>query len=250
MFCPHCGKAISESQAFCQFCGGATAVQAAVIPGTGRSKTAWEDERTQWTFGGLLETLKGSLFNPSEFFRTMNVTGGLTGPMLYAMIVGMAGIMMFYFWQIALRDTYPASLSSSLQGANMFSGVGMGVMAVVTPFAIIAGLFLGSGMLHLLLLMVRGSKNGFEATFRVVAYAYGSNIFMAVPFCGGFIAALWNIVVVIIGLKEAHGTSGGKAAFAVLFPVLLCCAIAVLFSILVLGTMAASFGTMPQQPWK
>jgi hypothetical protein len=98
--------------------------------------------------------------------------------------------------------------------------------------------------------MVRGSKNGFEATFRVMAYAYGSNIFMAVPFCGGFIAALWNIVVVIIGLKEAHGTSGGKAAFAVLFPVLLCCAVAVLFSILVLGTVAASFGTMPHQPWK
>jgi hypothetical protein len=250
MFCPHCGKEIAENQAFCQFCGGTLTLTA---PGTGRSKTAWEAEATQWTFGGLVTTLKGSLFNPSEFFRTMNVAGGLTGPMLYAMIVGMAGIMLLYFWQIVLRDTYPASLSSSIQGTagiNMFTGVSMGVMAVVTPFLIIAGLFLGSGMLHLLLLMVRGSKNGFEATFRVMAYAYGSNIFMAVPFCGGFIAALWNIVVVIIGLKEAHGTSGGKAAFAVLFPVLLCCAVAVLFSILVLGTVAASFGTMPHQPWK
>jgi hypothetical protein len=132
----------------------------------------------------------------------------------------------------------------------MFSGVGMSVMAVITPFMIIAGVFLGSGMLHLLLLMVRGAKNGFESTFRVVAYAYGSNIFMAVPFCGGFIAALWNIVVVIIGLKEAHGISGGKAAFAVLFPLILCCAFVVLFSILVLGTVAASFGTMPHQLWK
>lgn len=249
MFCPHCGKEISEGQAFCQFCGGAAAVPAAPS-GTGRSKTAWEDERTQWTFGGLLATLKGSLFAPAEFYRTMNVTGGLTGPMLYAMIVGMTGIMLFYFWQIALRDAYPPGLSSSLQGTNLFTGLGMGVMAVVTPFAIIAGLFLGSGMLHLFLLMVRGSRNGFEATFRVMAYAYGSNIFMAVPFCGSFIAALWNIVVVIIGLREAHGTSGGKAAFAVLFPVLLCCAFAVLFTILVLGTVAASFGTMPHQPWK
>jgi hypothetical protein len=252
MFCPHCGKEIAENQTFCQFCGGATAITA-TTPGTGRSKTAWEEAATQWTFSGLVTTLKGSLFNPTEFFRMMNVTGGLTGPMLYAMIVGTTGIMLFYFWQIALRDTYPASLTSGLQGTagvTMFTGVGMGVMAVITPFVIIAGLFLGSGMLHLLLLMVRGAKNGFEATFRVMAYAYGSNIFMAVPFCGGFIAALWNIVVVIIGLKEAHGTSGGKAAFAVLFPVILCCAFAVLFSILVLGTVAASFSTMPHQPWK
>jgi hypothetical protein len=55
---------------------------------------------------------------------------------------------------------------------------------------------------------------------------------------------------VVIGLRDAHGTSGGKAAFVVLFPLIMCCAFVVLFSLLVLGTVAASFGTMPQQPWK
>jgi uncharacterized membrane protein len=71
-----------------------------------------------------------------------------------------------------------------------------------------------------------------------------------VPFCGAIIASLWTIVLAIIGLKEAHGTTGGKASFAVLFPLIMCCAVAILFFLLVLGTVAASFGTMPYRPWK
>ncbi len=46
----------------------------------------------------------------------------------------------------------------------------------------------------------------------------------------------------IIGLKEAHETSGGKAAAAVLFPLLFCCGLAVLAIALFMGAVAASFG--------
>lgn len=252
MFCPHCGKEIAEHQAFCQFCGGSSA---AALPSqrTGRAKTAWEEEGTQWTFGGLATTLRESLFSPSEFFRRMNVTGGLTNPMLYAMITGMTGIMLFYVWQILLHDTAPEFLSSGVKGpagVDLFSGSGLIITAVCTPFIIIAGVFVWAGILHLLLLLVRGARNGFEATFRVVAYGYGANIFLAVPFCGGVLSILWAIVLAIIGLKEAHGTSGGKAAFAVLFPLILCCASIVLFALLVLGTVAGSIGTMPNHLWK
>jgi hypothetical protein len=99
-------------------------------------------------------------------------------------------------------------------------------------------------------MIVRGAKNGFEATFRVVSYSIGAYVFLMVPFCGAIISGLWTVVLAIIGLKEAHGTTGGKAAFAVFFPLIMCCAIVMLFSLLVLGTVVSSFGTMPHQPWK
>lgn len=252
MYCPSCGKEIADQQAFCQFCGGAMPQHPSAQP-PGRGKTPWEDEATQWTFRGLAATLKSSLFHPSEFFRRMNVTGGMTAPLVYAVITGMAGIMLFDFWQIVLRESGPAFLPSQLHeaaGGDLLSRVGMGIVAVIMPFLVIGGIFIAAGLLHLLLLTVRGAKNGYEATFRAVAYAYGTNILMAIPFCGLVLAAIWNIVVVIIGLKEAHGTTGGKAMFVVLFPLILCCASAVLFALLVLGTVASSFGTMPSQPWK
>ena len=250
MFCPHCGKEVSEGHVFCQFCGGAIAsAESALSPG--RAKTAWEDPSTRWTLQGLISSLKGSLFAPANFFRSMNVTGGITDPLLYALITGMVSWMIYYFWQIVLHD--PLSSYIPLKGASDFDllrGTGIVAAAIITPFILIASLFIWSGMLHLLLMMVRGAKNGFEATFRVVSYSIGAYIFLMIPFCGAIISALWTIVIAIIGLKEAHGTTGGKASFAVLFPLIMCCSIVMLFFLLVLGTVATSFGTMPHQPWK
>jgi hypothetical protein len=249
MFCQHCGKEIMEGQTFCQFCGGRTA--AAPAPGLGRRKTAWEEEGTQWTFEGLITTLKGSLFSPSEFFRKMNVTGGLSNPLLYAMITGMIGWMAYYFWEIVFHDTFGDLLPSKAHsGLDVFAGTGLAVKAMLTPFMLIIGLFIWAGVLHLLLLLVRGAKNGFEATFRVVSYVNGASIFLIMPLCGALLCAIWTLVLAVIGLRDAHGTSGGKATVVVLFPLILCCAFIALFSVLVLGTVAASLGTMPPQPWK
>jgi len=249
MFCQHCGKEIREGQAFCQFCGGSTT--AAPAPGAGRRKTAWEEEGTQWTFGGLMATLKESLFSPSVFFRRMNVTGGLANPLLYALITGMVGWMAYYFWEIVFHDTFSDLLPSKAHSSlDVFADTGLAVKAMLTPFLLIIGLFIWAAILHLLLVLVRGAKNGFEATFRVVSYINGASIFLIMPLCGGILCAIWTLVLMVIGLRDAHGTSGGKAAFVVLFPLVLCCAFIALFSVLVLGTVAASFGMMPQQPWK
>jgi hypothetical protein len=181
----------------------------------------------------------------------MNVTGGLSDPLLYALIVGMAGVMTSYFWQILFQETFQGFMTPDMKGAGLdfFRNIGMAAVAIVSPFLIIFGLFLWSGFLHLLLMLVRGAKNGFEATFRVVSYANGANLFLAIPFCGGMIALIWTMVISIIGLKEAHGTSGGKASFAVLFPLILCCGLAMLVVLMIIGAAAASIGTMQHQ-WR
>ena len=249
MFCPHCGNEVLEGQAFCQFCGGKTG--AVPAPFAGRSHTAWEAEDSQWSFRGLMATLRESLFSPSAFFQKMNVTGGLTNPLLYAMITGMVGWMAYYFWEIVFHDTFRDLLPSKAHsGLVVFAETGLAVKALVTPFMLIIGLFIWAGILHLLLLLVRGAKNGFEATFRVVSYINGASVFLVLPLCGGLLCGIWTLVLAVIGIRDAHGTSGGKAAFVVLFPLILCCAFIALFSILVLGTVAASFETMYQQPWK
>jgi len=195
--------------------------------------------------------MKDSLFAPTNFFHTMNVTGGITDPMLYALITGMVSWMVYYLWQIVLHD--PLASYMPLKGSSDFAvlqGTGIVAVAFCMPFLLIASLFIWSGALHLLLMMVRGAKNGFEATFRVVSYSVGAYVFLMIPFCGAIISAVWTIVIAIIGLREAHGTTGGKASFAVLFPLIMCCAMASLFFLLIVGSVAASFGNMPYQPWK
>jgi len=181
----------------------------------------------------------------------MFVTGGVTDPLLYALITGMVSWMLYYFWKIVLHDPLGGyNLFKGASDLDLFQSVGIAALSVCLPFILIVSLFVWSGILHVLLMMVRGANNGFEATFRAVAYSMGAYVFLAVPFCGALLTGIWTAVLAIIGLKEAHGTTGGKAAFAVLFPLIMCCTAVVLFSLLVLGTVVASFGTMPPQPWK
>ena len=75
--------------------------------------------------------------------------------------------------------------------------------------------------MHVLLLLVRGNTNGFEATFRVMAYSQATQVWSVIPFVGGFIGWCWRAVIQIIGLKEAHQIGYGKIFVAFLIPVAL-----------------------------
>jgi len=88
---------------------------------------------------------------------------------------------------------------------------------------VIIGYFIAAGVLHLCLLIIGGARRDFEATFRVVCYAAGANLFNIVPFCGGLVAWLWNAVLNVIGVREAHEISTGRALLAYCLPALVCC---------------------------
>jgi hypothetical protein len=247
MFCSHCGKAIAEGQTFCLNCGARLAEPA---PPTGeRGKTPWEDREARGFFSGLFTTVRDTLFRPSEFFRKMPVTGGLTDPLLYALIVGMIGLMFSYFWQVLLQGAIQDAVLPGMKtvaGQHLLRGIGMAALAFFSPFLIILWLFVWSGFLHLFLMMVKGARSGFEATFRVAAYGASTNLFLIIPFCGSIFAGIWAIVITIIGLREAHETTGGKAAFAVFFPLVVCCGLILAAIALFVGFAAVSFGTLMQ----
>ncbi len=244
MFCPQCGKEVSDNQAYCHYCGSLLTEPTVAVSG-GRSKTAWEDRAISGFFKGLLRTLKETLIAPSQFFKKMTVAGGLTDPLLYAMIVGMVGLTFLYIWDILLHVPLRSFMTTELRVAadrTLVGTLGTVVTAVMTPFMLIFWLFLVSGMLHLFLLMVRGARAGFEATFRVVSYGISPFVFLAIPVCGMPVTSLWIIILIIIGLKEAHEISAGKAAFSVLFPFIFCCGLIMLGIAIFLSAIAASFG--------
>jgi hypothetical protein len=80
-------------------------------------------------------------------------------------------------------------------------------------------MFIYSAILHLLLLMVRGGKNGFEATFRVVAYSQAAQVWELIPIVGSWIGGVWQLIVQVVGLREIHGVSYLRIILAFLLPV-------------------------------
>jgi hypothetical protein len=114
-------------------------------------------------------------------------------------------------------------------------------MIILAPILVIIGVFIGAAILHLMLMIVGGANNGFEATVRVVCYAQTYQLAGIIPICGGLVSLVWSIVLYVVGLAAAHRTTQGKAVLAVLLPVVLCCAfmVAMLFMGVLAGVAAS-----------
>jgi hypothetical protein len=118
---------------------------------------------------------------------------------------------------------------------------------VFVPICATIGLFIGSLIIHFALGLFGGQKHPYETTFRTMAYAFGSSQPIAIiPFCGGFIGAIWGLIVAIVGLSQTQETTTGKAAAAVLTPTVICCGLLAIFwgmliALILGGAAAGSF---------
>jgi hypothetical protein len=116
------------------------------------------------------------------------------------------------------------------------------------PVLAIVGLFVGSAILHICLMLVGAteqSPSGFEGTLKVVSYSQIAGLAAVVPFIGGMVLAIWLLILEVLGFAAVHRTSQGKALAGVLIPVVLCCLcgtmIAVFFGAMIAAALAGAF---------
>jgi len=243
--CPRCQQPLPEPPTrFCPNCGYDTqAAGEPIVPGGPEVGGAlpggvppagggppWERRQQIGFASALVETTQQVLTSPSDFFRSMPVTGGISGPLLYGVIAGYIGLVASALYSFILRSAMGSSWSFG-RGSEfdrimpmLSSGMGLVGQVVFGPLAVAIGLFVVSAIVHVCLLALGGATNGFEATFRVAAYSEAAMVIRIVPVCGDVVAIIYYVILAVIGVSEAHRISGLKAAAAVLLPfVLLCC---------------------------
>lgn len=181
----------------------------------------WEERKDLGFFKAIFETVRSVLFSPTNLFSQMRIDGGISDPLLYAVIIGTVCSWIGILWQIPLQWLL-FLISPDKEDAIISSGIMIGV-TIFMPLFIVIGLFIGAGILHLCLMLVGGNKEGFEATFRVIAYSTSAQVGAIIPLCGGLIAGIWGLVVEIIGLKKVHQTTTLKAILAILLPIIAVC---------------------------
>ena len=210
-------------------------------------QTPWERRSQIGIVNALIETTKQVLLQPVVFFRSMPVTGGLGDPLLYAVIIGYAGLLVSTIYNLVFRGVLTSSLSrfggnSEMEQLASFmqGGTGVVINLILGPVFIVVFLFVSAGIFHLVLLALGGAARGFEGTFRVAGYSQAASIFNIIPVCGGLVGLVYVIVLLVIGLSEAHGISRGKAAAGVLIPfVILCCCCSGIIAAAVFGMAGA-----------
>lgn len=238
MTCPQCGFEQPESDE-CGRCGIVISKfmqyqdMARSIEGQVR-EISMEEKISPWESGGgffwaYLRTTKEALFSPTQFFKKVSAGEGYWSPLIYGVLSGLIGfgVSLVYQWFL-FSSLIPPRVHAFIPYNLILTFALIGI-----PLMTASSIFIGSAITHLCIMIVGGNKKGFQATFRAISYSFCAHLFDIIPFIGSLIGSIYMIILVIIGVREGHGITTGKAALAVLLPLIVVLGLGILAAILI-----------------
>lgn len=195
---------------------------------------------------GIAELIYGTLFSPTATFRRISHDP----PLFYGFIVFVAVV----FLTSVVYTLVPPDISeipSPLAGVFAQAKPLIGIAGAMFAFI---GWFIQGGVLHLFA-EILGGKGRAIGVLTVIALSNVPRVlvipiqvisyFMAGSFIGSFLTVastlivfFWEIVLTVIGLREVHQFSTGRAVGALLIPLGLILLIIVILTIIVIGVAA------------
>lgn len=180
-----------------------------------------------------------ALTKPMAFFERVPITEGLGAPLRFQYLLAVPMMMLMAFMGLFMGII--GKLAGAESGAKapppawLFPALS-GFYTVMVPIGVVVGFFLGGVLLHGLLWVWGGLRNGRELKQTLRAFGY----FMAfyslaslVP-CLNYIVPLVAPVPLGLGLARLHRTDPWRGVCAAYSPVLFCC----LFAAGLVGAMA------------
>lgn len=250
--CPQCQftAQVSDSKllgpaasSVCPRCGTAILLQPSAPPATSPAEAPprpeerrfpWETRTSALDLGALWRTTREILFHPKRAFSSASYDAGSRSALIYALVYGSLGQILAIYW-----GTLGGILEGTIETGTVETTLLFAGTALLTPVFFLIVLYLGAGLVHLFLKLLRGVRRPFAATFQVAAYVCGATSLVnllplsLLPVVGGMIISVWALVLNCIGLASAHQTSTARALLALVLPLLLLVGIAVLFALLV-----------------
>lgn len=170
----------------------------------------------------FIEKVKGFLLEPSKTFDALKEEPLEEALKYYAVIAAI------YSALLALLLAFAGNLVGTIMGfgnMGMMMGAGTGIGAAITFFVrfmiiAIVGAFIGGAILHIFVYIV-GGRRGIAQTIK--AGMYGSTpslLFGWIPVIN-FIAMIWSLVAQIIGIRQLHELTTGKAILVVILPIII-----------------------------
>jgi hypothetical protein len=233
--CPFCNGELPEPRPdACPHCTATLPPEATGPVALAQSSVPFEQDGDFFT--RFVETFKKVIANPVEFFSGMT-DGDLGRPILYSVIVQTIATAISIVWHLMF-----GGMQSALMGIDpsvfAIQTSFMIMLLVFSPLFALIGLFISSGIYHLMLMLLGSGQRGFGITLRAVAYGGTPLVFAVVPLCGSSIGGIWAIVLAILGATYGHRTDGWRATLAYFLPLIVCCCLA--FGMLwMFGTLAA-----------
>jgi hypothetical protein len=148
--------------------------------------------------GTVLEVIT----SPAGFFRQMPRTGGFLPPLLFMVLMGVAGGLL----QVVLALVG--------LGGDLVSGL---LAVILMPLLVGIFGFIGAAILFLFWKII-GSQESFETAFRCGAYTAAilplTTVFNIIPYLGSIMGLVWMTYLLVVASTEVHGIAAKKAWIA------------------------------------
>jgi hypothetical protein len=188
----------------------------------------------------FVQTAREIIVNPVSFFSGIRRQGDFLNPLLFAIICAVISGLLAGIISLLI------SLATGNGIGSAFGGL-FGAL-IITPIVTAIGLFVWAAIYHLLVvLIIKPSHAGYEATFRVVAYASVLQLvswLAAIPILGILVLiaiVIYGVVLSVLGIREIHSTTTGRAAAVVLIPAIIFGLLALIIGVAIVAILAAAF---------
>jgi len=180
----------------------------------------WERRDRYGFLNALYLTIKDVLLAPGTFFGRMPSRVGLVQPLFFAIVLGVLATFLHWMYTLAgsSLQVFVAEDVAEVMRAPIYTFFSF----LFSPVLVAVGIFFQAGLTHLMLMLLGGNRLGFEATFRVAAYSEATSVLLMLPGCGAFLALVWSLVVMVVGLYRIHDIEPWKAVLAVILPTVIC----------------------------
>lgn len=165
----------------------------------------------------FLDTTARVIRWPTSFFRQLPRRAGYLNPAVYGVtcvvISALLGVAVYLLvgGPPVMSLFVPTDAAGSTAVWVLLDALASGLL----------GLFVGAVVTHVAVRIVVGYENtGLEATFRVLAYSAALFLLDWIPYVG-WVFTLYSFYVALVGIREVHRTTTGKALGALLLPLLL-----------------------------
>jgi hypothetical protein len=178
------------------------------------------------------EKVKGFLGAPANTFNSVEAEAlgsALKYFTIWVVIYTILRTIVFYTLERRVFETLWDLLGVSDAAVYRFDPVIFGLLAVVGAFA---SLFISGSLTHLFV-RAFGGRKGYGNTIK--AFAYGETpllLFGWIPFVG-MLFPIWALVLNVIGIRQLHEISTGRAVGAVLLSIVALIIIGVLIGLLI-----------------
>jgi hypothetical protein len=172
------------------------------------------------------DVVRRVVLRPTAFFAGLPRRGNIAGPLVFALICieisailgALLGELLFLFGGVGGPSPGFNPNPQNLWFPSIFAPYAPVVSIIIAPIVGTIGIVVAAGIQQLLVRLVVGARNsGFGATFRVASYTQVTGLVNWIPIVGPLLA-LYGVYLSIVGIREMHQTTTGKAALVVLLP--------------------------------